>query len=78
MRCDTCDNGERRPAIRARVAEKNGATAVVLGVPVEECPSCGQVWLTMPIAIQLDATFNRLLNSGAEVAQAHWQPAVAA
>ena len=41
-------------------AEKDGTTAVVLGVPVEECPSCSQIWLTMETAIQLDAIFNRL------------------
>ena len=68
MVCPTCETGERRPAVRARVTDKNGTTAVVLGVPVEECPSCGQIWLTVPIAIQLDATFNRLLDGDAEVA----------
>ena len=76
--CDACENGTRQPAFRARVAEKNGATAVVLGVPVEECPSCGQVWLAMDTAIRLDAIFNRLLASGAELAQSHWDAPVAA
>jgi YgiT-type zinc finger domain-containing protein len=78
MRCTTCDSGERQPARRARVAERNGATAVVLGVPVEVCASCGQVWLAMDTAIELDARFNRLLASGAELAQAHWETPVAA
>jgi YgiT-type zinc finger domain-containing protein len=78
MRCDVCENGERRPAQRARIAERNGTTAVVLGVPVEECPACGQVWLTMDTAIQLDEIFNRLLASGAEMAQTHWESAAAA
>jgi uncharacterized glyoxalase superfamily protein PhnB len=63
MRCTTCDSGERQPARRARVAERNGATAVVLGVDT---------------AIELDARFNRLLASGAELAQAHWETPVAA
>ena len=76
--CDTCANGTRQPAFRARVAERNGATAVVLGVPVEECPSCGQVWLAMKTAIHLDEMFNRLLASGAELAQSHWDATVAA
>ena len=75
MRSDVCDNGDRRPAYRARIAEKNGTTAVVLAVPVEECPSCAQVWLTMETAIQLDTTFNRLLQSGAELSQTHWEGA---
>ena len=64
MRCHACDIGIRRPTKRVRVAEKNGSTVVVLGVPVEECPSCGQVWLTMPTAIRLDELFERLLPAG--------------
>ena len=78
MRCDACDNGERVPMHRARVAERNGTTAIVLGVPVEVCSSCGQVWLTMETAVDLDAQFDRLLSSGAELAQAHWTEPVAA
>jgi hypothetical protein len=29
----------------------------LLGVPVEECVACGQVWLTMDVAKRLDALF---------------------
>jgi len=32
----------------------------------------------MPVAKRLDELFNRLLASGAESAQEHWDPAVAA
>ncbi len=71
-RCEVCDNGERLPATRSRIAERDGRTAVVLGVPVEECPACGQIWLTMDVAKQLDVLFDQLLASGAELAQAHW------
>ena len=78
MRCDVCDNGERRPAVRSRLAEKDGHTAIVLGVPVEECPACGQVWLTMETAVRLDELFNQLLVSGADVAQIHWDAVRAA
>lgn len=78
MRCERCDQGERQPERRARLAEKNGRTALVLDVPVEVCPACGQVWLTMPVAKHLDQLFERLLESGAESAQMHWHPAVAA
>ena len=42
------------------------------------CGSCGQLWLTMDTAIRLDALFDRLLASGAELAQAHWEEPVAA
>ncbi len=72
MRCDNCDNGDRVPATRSRIAERSGRTAVVLGVPVEECLACGQVWLTMEVAKRLDVLFDQLLASGAELAQAHW------
>ena len=72
MRCDVCDNGERVSATRSRVAEHDGCTAVVLGVPVEECPACGQVWMTMDVAKRLDALFDQLLARVTELAQAHW------
>ena len=78
MRCDVCDNGERAPALRSRVTERDGRTALVLGVPVEECPACGQVWLTLEVAKQLDTLFNQLLSSGAELAQTHWDATRAA
>jgi YgiT-type zinc finger domain-containing protein len=78
MRCDNCDNGERRQARRARLAELDGRTALVFGVPVEVCPACGQVWLTMEVAKRLDTLFDRLLASGAESAQIHWEQAQAA
>jgi YgiT-type zinc finger domain-containing protein len=70
--CEECGNGLRRPALRARVAEKDGRTALVLGVPVEICDSCGQVWLTMDVAKQLDALFTRMLASDVEVATRHY------
>lgn len=78
MRCERCDQGARRPERRARLAEKDGRTALVLDVPVEVCPACGQVWLSMPVAKRLDVLFSQLLASGAESAQMHWDPAVAA
>ncbi|MGH3871924.1 MAG: YgiT-type zinc finger protein [Pseudonocardiaceae bacterium] len=78
MRCDNCDNGERRSTRRARLAERDGRIALVLGVPVEVCPACGQVWLTMEVAKRLDLLFDRLLASGAESAQVHWEQPEAA
>lgn len=75
MRCDRCANGERQSVFRSRLSEKGGYTAVVLGVPVEECPSCGQQWLTMAIAVRLDELCSQLLQSGAEVAYVRWAAA---
>ena len=71
-RCERCDNGERRPAARARVAERDGRTAVVLGVPVEECAACGEVWLSMEVARRLDAMFTAMLSLDVEVATRHY------
>lgn len=78
MRCERCNNAERRPAHRARMAEREGRTAVVLDLPVEVCPACEQVWLTMEVAKRLDVVFDRLLDSGAESSQIHWDQAAAA
>jgi YgiT-type zinc finger domain-containing protein len=78
MRCEHCDNGERRPVRRAQLAERDGRTAVVLDVPVEVCDSCGEVWLAMDVAKRLDELFTRLLSSGAESSQIHWGQAEAA
>jgi len=71
--CEECGNGRRRAAVRARVAEKEGRTALVLGVPVEVCDSCGQVWLTMVVAKRLDALFTQMLASDVEVATRHFE-----
>jgi hypothetical protein len=46
MRCERCDNAERQPARRARMAERAGRTALVLEVPVEVSPACAQIWLS--------------------------------
>lgn len=78
MRCDMCDNGERQTGLRTRVAERDGRTAVVLGVPVEECPSCGEVWFSMETAIRLDEIFEDLLSTGADSSKVHWNSVVAA
>jgi YgiT-type zinc finger domain-containing protein len=72
-RCEQCDNGERRPERRARVAEREGRTALVLDVPVEVCSSCGQVWLTMETAKRLDAMFEDMLASDLEIATRHFE-----
>ena len=58
MRCEHCNNGERRPVRRAQIAERDGRTAVVLDVPVEICDSCGEVWLSMDVAKHVDELFN--------------------
>lgn len=56
-----CDNGERRPARRPYVGERGHRVAVVTGVPVEECPACGEIWLDEPVALCLDGLLTEML-----------------
>lgn len=72
MRCEICDQGDRTPVTRAKMVERDGRVAVVTGVPMEECPSCGERWLSLEVAESLDGLLRRLISSGADTATAHW------
>ena len=72
MRCEICDQAERVAVVRAKMTELDGRVAVVTGVPMEECPACGERWLTLEVAEALDVFLRRLIASGAETATAHW------
>jgi hypothetical protein len=54
------------------VAERDGRVAVVLGVPMEECPACGDRWLDWETARRLDGLLNAMLASDVEVATRHF------
>lgn len=62
MSCTVCGNGERVPATRPYVEEKNGHVAVVTGVPVTVCESCGETWLDASVAHALDALLTEMLS----------------
>ena len=64
--------GERRLLRRAKLAEREGRVAVVLGVPMEECAACGDRWLDWDVARRLDDLLNRILASDVEVATRHY------
>ncbi|MDZ7676925.1 MAG: YgiT-type zinc finger protein [Acidimicrobiales bacterium] len=72
MRCETCDQADRVAVHRAKMVERDGRVAVVTGVPMEECPACGERWMSLDIAETLDGILRRLIASGAETAAAHW------
>ncbi len=72
MRCERCDQGDRVPVRRAKTAERDGRIAVVLDVPMEECPSCGDRWLRWEVATHVDELLNEMLSAGAEVATRHY------
>jgi len=57
---------------RAKLAEREGRVAVVLGVPMEECAACGDRWLDWDVARRLDDLLNRILASDVEVATRHY------
>ena len=61
MRCEVCDNGDRRPARRPYVDERDGRVAVVTDIPVEECPACGEVWFPEQVALRLDELLSEML-----------------
>jgi len=72
MRCQHCDQGDRIPVRRAKTAERDGKVAVVLGVPMEECPACGDRWLTRDVASRLDVMLSAMLAGDVEVATRHF------
>lgn len=78
MRCQRCDEGDRVPVRRAKTAERDGKVAVVLGVPMEECPACGDRWLAWDVAQRLDELLTTMLAGDLEVATRHFDARSAA
>jgi YgiT-type zinc finger domain-containing protein len=61
MRCEICDNGDRRPSRRPYVETRDGRVAVVADVPVSECPACGEVWFAEEVTQRLDELLTGML-----------------
>lgn len=78
MRCERCDQGDRRPVQRAKLAERDHRVAVVLDVPMEECLACGDRWLRWVVAGRLDEMFTEMLAGDIEVATRHFSPSTEA
>jgi YgiT-type zinc finger domain-containing protein len=78
MRCERCDQGERVAVLRAKMAERSGRVAVVLGVPMEECPACAERYLSWEVAEKLDALLDAMLSSDVEIATRHFEVTSAA
>ncbi|MDP8928039.1 MAG: YgiT-type zinc finger protein [Actinomycetota bacterium] len=75
MVCERCEQGERLAVRRAKVAERDGKVAVVLEVPMEECPACGDRWLAWEVAGRLDELLNAMLSGDVEVITRHFEAA---
>ncbi len=78
MRCATCDSGVRVDVRRAKMSERNDHAAVVLGVPMQECPVCGERFLSDEVAEALLRIMDELLRRPEEVASIHWDDAISA
>ena len=72
MRCEQCDQGDRQPVKRAKLAERDGKVAVVLEVPMEECQACGERWLPWEVARRLDELLTAILAGDVEVGTRHF------
>lgn len=72
MRCERCDQGERVAVVRAKMAERSGRVAVVLGVPMEECPACTERYMSWEVAAKLDEMLDEMLAGDVEVATRHF------
>jgi YgiT-type zinc finger domain-containing protein len=72
MGCERCNQGDRVAVRRAKTAERDGRVAVVLGVPMEECPACGDRWLTRDVAARLDTMLGAMLSGDVEVVTRHF------
>ncbi|HEX9970189.1 MAG TPA: YgiT-type zinc finger protein [Acidimicrobiales bacterium] len=72
MACERCNQSDRVPVTRAKLAERDGKVAVVLDVPMEECPSCGDRWLAWDVAKRLDELLRTMLASDVEIATRHF------
>lgn len=64
--------------MRAKMVERAGRVAVVLGVPMEECPACGERCITWDVAEKLDALLNAMLAGDVEIATRHFDISSAA
>lgn len=72
MVCERCGQGSREKVTRAKLAESKGKVAVVLGVPMEECPACGERWISWEVARRLDDLLRSMLSADVEVATRHF------
>lgn len=72
MRCGRCSQGAPAKVERAKLGERDGKVAVVLGVPFEECPACGERWLGLNIAGPLDRMLDAMLALDAEITTRHF------
>ncbi|HSH59504.1 MAG TPA: YgiT-type zinc finger protein [Acidimicrobiales bacterium] len=72
MRCRSCNQGDRRPVRRAKLAERDARFAVVLDVPMEKCGACGERWLSWDVARSLEEVVTAILGADVEIGIRHF------
>lgn len=78
MRCNNCHNGDLREELRHKSAVSDDRVAVVTGIPVTVCPSCGMVWYAEEIAVELDAMLTEMLGHDTVSVRPFREPATTA
>ena len=68
MRCERCQQAHRLPIRRAKLAEREGHVAIVLGIPMFECSACAERWLDWDVARRLDELFTVMLAGAMDLA----------
>ncbi|MDP9822658.1 YgiT-type zinc finger protein [Nocardioides massiliensis] len=61
--------------LRPHAVDRHGKLVVIRDVPMYECGSCGEVYLTPAVMKELDALVARLIAGGADEAIVHYQAA---
>ena len=69
--CVNC-SGTTVVVFRPYAVERNGKLVVVRDVPMNECESCGEVYLTPAVMMQLDELIAALLTGDADEAIVHY------
>lgn len=72
--CVNC-SGRTVTVLRPHAVERKGKLLVVRDVPMHECDSCGEVYLTPQVMNRLDELVAELLVGQAEEAIVHFQAA---
>ena len=76
MECVMCD-GHTAATTRPKAVDRGGRVAVIRDVPVEVCDSCGEIYLDVHVAKQLDVLFRQLLNGPVDQVVGHYEPSAA-
>ena len=65
--CVNC-SGETAVVVRPHAVEREGKLVVIRDVPMQECDSCGEVYLTTAVMRQLDELIAQVLAGRADEA----------